>query len=200
MNTAVLRKTLGLLAAGLTVMGIMSQAASAATVQFNNSSLAAPTEVDPGSPVTLNLQGLEFPAATDGGAFEVTWDPAVLSFSSFTVAAPWDSPAFVQNSNPTDGKLDFVFLTYSPAGGVGTSFDIGTFVFSVIGSAGTSSTVALADVFGGWAANGTGAISGVTYNAGSVQVAALATPVPPAVWLFGSALAAFTIIGRRGKV
>lgn len=192
MDTTFLREKLGLVAAGLTAMGIMSQASSAASVQF---SAPSPVVVDRNSTVRLDIEGMDFSTAVDAGSFTVTWDPTVLSFQSFAAAVPpWNLNTV---STPDDGLLPYVTVSTTGAA-VGPAFDIGSLVFTAVGLPGDDTSVEL-QRFGGWTRNGTE--TPVTYNQATVQIANVSVPSPvplvPAIWLFGSALAAFSIIGRK---
>ena len=172
---------------GLVLTGL--SAAEANQVSFVQSSVNAMT----GQSITFDLVGSGFSAGPDGAAFSLSWDESVLQYVSTSVAnPPWDTSA-LGDSNAGTGLIDFVFLGKS-VGNAGSDFAIAAFTFNVIGNVGTSSSLILEDVYGGFVKPGGSALT-VNYAPGHVQV----VPVPSAVWLFGTALLGLCNGGLRRR-
>lgn len=163
--------------------------AEANTVQFTQSSF----DVAPGQTFTVDLVGSGFSSGPDGAAFALSWDPAVLSYVSTTVAnPPWDT-SFVSDGTAAAGDIDYVFLSKT-TGDAGSDFSLASFTFQVLGGAGATSPLSLSnDPYNvGFVAPGGQSLT-VSYVNSEVHV----VPVPAAVWLFGSALASMGFLRRR---
>ena len=163
---------LGLAIGGLSV-------AEANQVSFVQSSVNALS----GQTLTFDLVGSGFTQEPDAAAFTLSWEKSVLQYVNTSIAnPPWDVPS-VNDANAADGKIDFVFLGKS-VGTAGENFSLASFTFNVIGNAGASANLHLADsAFGGFVAPG-GVELTTNYIDSHVQV----VPLPSAVWLFGTAL------------
>ena len=147
---------------------------------------------NPGTQITMQVIGTAFGSNADAGEFGATWDPTVLSYVGTVVDnPPWDT-GFLTETDVATGTLNSVFLGSSSNAGI--SFDVAAITFDVIGSPGDSTIVQLysGDFDSGWFAPGAIEYPSVTYGDGNVTV----TPVPAAVWLFGSALG-FLGVSRR---
>jgi hypothetical protein len=179
--------------------------ADAASVEFNEGSNL---DAAPLGTVVLTIVGSGFDSLVDAGEVGASWDETVLDYVSTAIFSdPWDTNAFDDSSNAS-GILDWIFVAKS-VGGAGPGFNVATMTFGVIGSSGSSTTVQLDN-----GAFGTGwwdpfpfvpfqpVNVPVSYGSINVQVVPVpnsqVVPVPPAVWLFGSALA---LLGwmRRNK-
>ena len=185
-----------------------SAVASAATVSV----LPVTQDVFAGGTFTVDLVATDL-IATGGGSMDVTWDPTVLTMSGAFVGGTTDQLAAVSIATPpwsahTDGCTTGGGLTCNGvlssgllAGlRVGTfmfvtgAADIATLTFTAVGAAGSSTLVTVADgagLGGGWSP------AMDLYEAGTVNIAASAVPIPAAVWLFGSGLLGLIGIARR---
>ena len=175
---------------GLVLTGL--SAAEANQVSFVQSSVNAMT----GQSITFDLVGSGFSAGPDGAAFSLSWDESVLQYVNTSIAnPPWDTSFVVDSNAGTGGVIDYVFLGKSSAGGAGANFSLASFTFNVIGNAGASTYLNLADsAYGGFVAPG-GVELTTNYAPGHVQV----VPVPSAVWLFGTALLGLCNGGLRRR-
>lgn len=173
----------------LSLLFLGAAVAEANTVQFTQSNF----DVAPGETFTVDLVGTDFLSGPDGAAFALSWDPAVLSYVSTTVAnPPWDIPS-VSDGTAAAGNIEYVFLSKT-AGDAGSDFSLASFTFQVLGGAGATSPLSLSndpyDV--GFVAPGGQSLT-VSYVNSDVHV----VPVPAAIWLFGSALAGMGLVRRR---
>jgi hypothetical protein len=175
----------------LAVVGFTAGQAMANTVGLTEGN---PILTQGRNPLVLTLEGTNFTDAVDGAAFTFNWNPAVLQYTSTTVAnPPWDT-ATVNDANAAAGIVDFVFLGQSVGASTGT-FGLATLTFDVIGADGDSTDITFADsAFGGFVAPG-GIPVVVDYVPGQVTVSPV--PVPAAVWLFGSGLLGLVGVARR---
>lgn len=178
------------LSAAFVVFAVSATVVEASTVQFTQPSYS----VTPGQTFSVDLVGSSFSSGPDGAAFSLSWNPSVLAYVGTTVAnPPWDT-SFVNDANSaTTGVIDYAFLIKS-VGDAGANFPLASFTFTVLGAPGASTILTLGnDAFNtGFVAPGAVPIP-VTYVNSPVQV----VPIPAAVWLFGSAVAAFGAFGRR---
>lgn len=175
---------------GLALALTLSSSAFAGTVKFSE---GLAIDVAVGSSFSVTLVGEGFNPATDGAAFALAWNPTVISYVSTTAAnPPWDA-SFVSADNASSGVIDYVFLGKSTSGGAGSSFNLATFNFNVVGAANTSSALTLSiDPYN------IGFIAGQTpVNATFINSQVNVVPVPAAAWLFGSALLSLLGISRR---
>lgn len=145
-----------------------------------------------GSQISLQVIGTAFGSNADSGEFGATWDSSVLSYVSTVVNdPPWDT-TFLTEDDVATGTLNSVFLGSSSNAGV--NFNVALLTFDVIGLAGATTVIQLyeGDFDSGWFAPGAIGYPSVNYGSANVRV----TPVPAAIWLFGSALG-FLGISRR---
>jgi hypothetical protein len=152
--------------------------------------------VEAGSKFTVELIGENFLAAPDGAAFALAWDPTVLSYVSTSVAnPPWDT-SYVSDNNAINGVIDYLFLGKS-VGDVGTDFSLASFTFNVVGNQGLSTdlSVTIDPYTVGFVTPG-GVPIDVTYLNSQVSVSTSVVPIPPSIWLFGSALLGISASGR----
>jgi len=132
------------------------------------------------------------PEGTLGGGFDLSWDPAALSFLGLTSAGLGD-PAFGRDPDILSGLLSsWAVADFS---GI-TSGLVGSMDFEVLSSMGLSTMVSLMPTngIGGPWVSGLDFISLLEPDYNSVEVTRAAPgviPVPAAFWLFGSAIIGF---------
>lgn len=173
-------------------------AAGAATIE-----LLPPTVTDVvGNTFTLDVVGRNFTdgsGGTAGGGLTIDWDPNVIDLSGglagLNITFGGDEffappPTYDQ----TAGTLDF---SVSSLNGVAASdFDIAVLTFAALnpGTTTTGITVSALDVWPDFS----GLVDVVPTGVGA-NVTINPVPLPPAVFLFGSALAGLGFVGRRRK-
>ncbi len=194
-----MRKQLVYLLSSIAILGMIGATADAATVRFTETN---PIFVNPGSSLTLSLEGIGFADNADAGTITVNWDPAVLDYVQSAsggnpkIASQWDVQ-FVDDAKAPSGQIEYLDIATSQFGGVGPDFPIVDLMFNVIGAPGASTPVEVVDAdprFGGWFAPGAMRIP-INYVAANVVV----TPIPAAVWLMFSALGGLGLATRKKR-
>lgn len=178
--------------AGLILSGL-SASVSAATI-----TLTPPvSNAGIGETVTVEMF-MDFTGTpTLGGGVDLFFDAAGLQFLTWTPENLGD-PTFLATPQVLPGQLDGI--GFGDFGGLTGPAKVGTATFQALSAGAWDLNLAGTDsLVGPFVSATTFGVQSVQFGSASVQVAALAAPVPPALWLFGSALAAFTIIGRRGN-
>lgn len=136
-----------------------------------------------------------------GGGFDVTWDPAALGFVDLTSAGLGD-PGLGRDPDVLDGLLE----SWAVADFFSGIFSglVGSLRFEVLPGMGLTSFIALAPtggIGGPWVSN----VDFVTllqpeYNAVELTRAPAVIPLPPALWLFATSLAAIAgFLRKRNK-
>jgi hypothetical protein len=168
---------------------LLSGSVSAATIGWG----VEPAIINVGDSFSLNISGNNFTSNVDGGGVNFTYDSNVLNVTSVTIdEAVWDFGGAGISTGSIDnvtGAVDGIMV--NTFGTVIGSFDVATIQFLAVG-AGTSALDLTEYVLNPWASGGT-LINPIMEN-GSLTVA---TPVPAAIWLFGTGLLALTGIARR---
>lgn len=163
---------------------VLGGAAHAATVSVTPNNLG----VLQGGQATFELVADFGSLSVLGGAVDLTWDPAVITFDSFTFdpAMSARDPSFdiVENSSPSSlsvGLGNFSGLTLGP----GTV--LGSISFNVVGGLGSATQLTLADSqrFAGFFDTAGDPIL-VDYSDATLTVTAV--PLPAAGWLLLGAL------------
>lgn len=186
-----------------TVLG--AGASQAATIALSPTSV----EAESGEQFTLNLVHNFGSLLVLAGGTDFTWDPSVLSFKSFSYASDFAAlrdPAFdtkpTGSPNPWDLQSPgLLTIGYGQFNGISLPTDtvIGTLVFEVVGAAGSSTLIALADSLK-WANffdTDSNPIA-VEFTGTTVDVMdATVVPVPAAAWLLLSGAAGLLAAARR---
>ncbi len=172
--------------------------AGAATIE-----LLPPTINDSvGSTFTLDVVGRNFDigsGGSNGGGLTIDWDPAVIGLfgglSGLNITFAGDQ--FFASPPTLDvgaGSLDFSVSSLN--GVAATNFDIAVLTFEALnpGTTTTGITISAIDVWPDFAGTTDVVPTGVGAN-----VTVNPVPLPPAVFLFGSALAGLGFVGRRRK-
>lgn len=132
-----------------------------------------------------------------GGAIDLQWDPAVITFADFVFDSGFGVP-------PRDVAFDvedlqsssLLSIGFGNNGGISIPTDttIGTLTFTKVGAAGTETPITMQDS-SKWAGfyDTTGAPISVSYSGATVG----AVPLPVASWLFLSGIGALVGIGKR---
>lgn len=195
--------TTAVLAAGLLVGAVT---ASAATISM----VPAVQTVADGAMFSVEIWAYGLPADTVGGALDITWNSADMTFDSLEYATtdpadsngfpgPWDpvSSFFTGVDQVSAGAIDGLFV--GSFGGVSGDAPIARLNFT-LGTGVSNSVITLAEaaVGGQWATDGGNPTTFTnTYNGAVVNPAAV--PVPAAIWLFGSGLAGLAGVARRRR-
>ncbi len=183
------------------------QSAGAATIGLANSgssvvgsNVGVTTSVI-GSTFSVDLLGLGLPADFLGGGFFIAFDPAVVSLTSGTPNATYFEN-FEFNAGVTGDSLctsctsglgEVVPMTKITATTPAGDLLLTTLTFTV--NALSNSMVSIYADTGLWQAYD-GAFNTVTFNnVGTIAVSAV--PIPPAIWLLGSALMGLVGLSRR---
>ena len=168
---------------------MLGQASAFASVAGNLVGFSQPSyAVAAGDTLTVSLVGSNFDVAPDAAAFSLSWDKAVLTYISASMANTlWNSlgsGSFVSTEHTDLGSLDYVFLTMDN-GDAGNDFSLGTFTFQVNNDAelGASDLVVNIDSFNLGFYRGLNPVN-ANYVNSQIQV----VPLPSAVWLFGTVL------------
>lgn len=151
--------------------------------------------------VTFNLLANFDSTTTTGGATDLFWDPSVLNLRGFEFDLGFGVP-------PRDTAFDVADLQSNGLMSVGfgnldgitlpTTTIIGSISFYLSGSPGSSSAITMGDsVKWGGFHDDTGAPISVSYTGSTAGVSAV--PVPAAVWLLGSGIAALFGVARRSQ-
>ena len=163
------------------------QAATITTDPFNST-------VGLNSVFTINITGEGFPE-TQGGGFNLAWDPTILDVNSVSIdGGVWDFTNDLGSINNVSGTLSEVKVSAFPGVNTG-SFIVATVEFLAVGLG--SSNLALTESTGNpWASDGSPIGPTFTTN-GSITVSSV--PIPAAAWLFGSGFVGLIGIARRKK-
>lgn len=174
---------------------VLGGAAHAATVSVTPNNLG----VLQGGQATFELVADFGSLSVLGGAVDLTWDPAVITFDSFTFdpAMSARDPSFdiVENSSPSSlsvGLGNFSGLSFGP----GTV--LGSMSFNVVGGLGSATQLTLADSqrFAGFFDTAGDPIL-VDYSDATLTVTAV--PLPAAGWLLLGALGLLAAPMRRAR-
>ena len=196
MKSSVIKRFI--LAMGSAALLLVSSIASAAVINTVKFSQGTSISTSNGANFTVDVVGENFSSlAPDGAGFSLRWDPAVLQYQSTAFTNPTWTVSSVDASQSAIGLIDPVFLGILATNvNAGANFGIASFTFHVLGNAGSSTALTLAnDKFDTGFINGTSSIN-VNYVNSQVQV----VPVPATVWLFGSALTGAIGLMKRRKV
>lgn len=175
--------------AALTLSALLFGAnASAASLQFTPDEAAAGV----GANLVFTLSGAEFDSGgTSGGDFRIAWNPAHLSFVSFSNANPgvFDS-FFADLSNTGMGEITRVDVLKNSTGTV-TDFTIATLTLTLLEPlAGIqSTTIQTFRSLVGWYEPDATTEYVVAYGAANASV----VPAPPAVWLLMTGIAGLAV-------
>ena len=175
------------LACGLTLLAALSAQAESLSV------LPSVTNVLKGSSFSLDVQATGFADRTNGGGFNLDFDPTVLHLDSIVIPASWEFLRSTGTVSASGGSVtDINFNTFtSPVSG---SFLTATLNFTAI-EAGSSQVKLSANdfVFG----DSLGNPVAVSFNAATVNVAAV--PEPGSLSLVITGLAAVGGLMRRRR-
>ena len=163
-----------------------------------------------GHQLTLNVLGNFDAQSVLAGATDITWDAGILRFADFAFGAAFAVPVRDPTFDPkhTPGSAEVFDLQSSSLVTVGfgnfagiavANAVIGTLTFDVIGAAGASTAIELADSvkWEGYFDIASNAI-GVSY-AGAVAEVASPVPVPAAGWLLTGALGSLCGALKRSR-
>jgi len=157
----------------------------------------ASSNVTNGSTIDLMVSGSGFPTTTFGGSLSVSWDPTVLDYTSYSVDSLWDefSSDTTGVASGAFGNLQFALPPATAQSG--SSFDVMTLSFNVIGNPGDMTMVsAITGSTDDWVDDLTGlVISPVDYTAAQVTV----VPIPAAAYLLVTGFIGLVGMGRRRK-
>ena len=165
---------------------------SAATITWE----ALTTNVSVNDIFTIDVVGTGFTSSVDGGGVNVSFDQNVLNVLSVSInESVWDFGGFGINSGTIDnlnGTLDGIMVnTFADVSG---DFVVATIEMQAIAEG--SSLLSLSEYgLNPWASGGS-AIN-PDFLSASVDVSVIQTPVPAAVWLFGSGLIGLFGVAKR---
>jgi hypothetical protein len=163
---------------GLCALGFFANTALAATMSI------LPTSTDVGiyNPLTMTIEGIDFPQSVDGVGVTVSWNPDILEYSGITLGTPWDT-SFINDTNVANGVIDTLFVGSTE--GAGTDFLLAQITFTAL-SVG-SSDITMGTSGDGCVAGACGVFSrGETLLSDYTQARVNVVPIPAAAWLFGS--------------
>ncbi len=194
----------GVIGLGMLAASFASAQAATVTVASSGSTPdpinALSISVDNGTSFSLDLWALSFPADFVGGTMEITYDANLLSLNSFTPGTTYNTGSSALTVNPfgtdTAGTLTFNVVATAPNTFLATNGILGTLAFTAL----TTGNLVLGIADHPW--DPTWAQSGQispTYLSANVAVVTPVNPVPlpPALWLLGSALVGLMGMSRR---
>jgi hypothetical protein len=176
-------------------LALAASGAQAATVSLDPVSATGPA----GGQVAFSLVANFGSTPTIGGGVDFSWNSSVLTFKSFDF-----DPGFTIRDTSFDRKdlqtSSLFSVVFGNFGGLSLPADtkIGLVTFNLVGSPGSSSSIALSDS-NRWAGFFTdaGSAINVSYTGATANVAPI--PIPAAVWLLVSGLAGLAGVARRSK-